>query len=107
LLDRRSAGVASVSYGQDASVIDKSFEDVGYELASFDEVEQVSAKFKLASMGEVMDMASKPVIDPPTLAWLLRDQSNQKEIMEKLASHSSVSAEIQQMIRRRYSFSEK
>lgn len=103
-----STGSSSGPIGQDeaGSPVEKSFDDICYELASFDEVEQVAMKFKLASMGEVMDLASRPVIDTATLAWLLRDRSNQKEIMERLASHSSVPAEIQQMIRRRYSFSE-
>lgn len=88
---------------EEASPVDRSIEAMCFELASFDEIEKISAKYKLVSIGELVDMAGRPTLDKVVMAWLLRDKMDQVPIMERLAGNPSAPEDIKQVIRQRHS----
>lgn len=102
ILERRTIAVAepSAAVPSAAEVVD--IGDYIYSLAGADEIGNVAARLKLASVGELVDRLSKPVIDKPVLAWLLRDKFDQPEVMECLSNHPSLPDDIKRLIRRQH-----
>lgn len=72
-----------------------------YELADGGEIEKVAARYKLISLGELLDMTSKQKLDYPVIAWLIRDKFDQTAVMQKLLINSSVPDEVKKVLRRR------
>ncbi len=72
-----------------------------YELADGAEIEKISARYKLISMGELLDMTSKQKLEYPVIAWLIRDKFDQTAVMQKLLTNSSVPEEVKKILKRR------
>lgn len=89
--------------GEDAAAPAKepTLDELIYELANYDEIKKVSEKFKLISVSELIDMASKSNIDKTVIAWLVRDKFDQVAVMEKLVRNVAVPEEMRRMIRHR------
>ena len=71
-----------------------------YELADAAAVENVAVRYKLISMADLLVLVRQK-LDPPVVAWLIRDKIDQAEAMEKLVLNPCVPDRIKEIIRRR------
>ena len=104
LLERRDLPAAEMDAPADMSE-DVSLEDLAFQGAGLEDVDKVATKHKLSSVGELLDVAASPAIEPPSIAWLIHDMSSKKDIMEKLFNNPTVPDIVKTAIGRRYTFS--
>ena len=99
LLERRAPGQEGLSEGGGRTI-----EEICFDLATYDDIELIASKYKLTSIGELIDMAGRQNIDPPILAWMIRDKMDQAPLMERLNANSAVSEDIKRLICQRHPF---
>ncbi len=70
-----------------------------YHVAPAEEIEKVAARHRLTSIGELLDMAGRPRIEPGMVAWMIRDKFDQTQIMERLLLNQAIPEPARNLIR--------
>lgn len=102
LLERGAEGFEAGVGDSAGSATERSLEEMCFDLADVAEVEKAAEKYKLAAVGELLDIVANPDADKATLAWIIRDRTDQREVLERMAKNPALPDEVKRAIRQRY-----